>query len=185
MPGRIPDRLEDLNGVTATTPQLNALAGGNSAIVVSSAGSNADRGAALLAAYTAAKSLTPNGATISSTNPAFVLLTAGAVYDITSLEGADAAATIAAYVAHFDNINVRIVGPDGSCSPLIITSYKTPTVVPYPVASICSGVRMAAALSTGGYRQPLKLPGFSAQNFAYRGVTPKRGNGLTDRKSVV
>jgi hypothetical protein len=43
---------------------------------------------------------------------------------------------------------------------------------------------MAAAKSGGGYRQPLKLPGFSGQNFAYRGVTPKRGNGLTTRLSL-
>lgn len=105
-------------GITTDTNEIRigdgATAGGishsnssPSCIVLSATGTALENGAALRNAYAAAAALTPNGAAISSTNPAWVKLEPG-VYNITGGSG------------HMEMVtNVGIIGP-GTASVNII-----------------------------------------------------------------
>lgn len=72
----------------AEDPSLawSSLLASGAAVVVDASGTDTDRGTALLAAYTAAKALTPNGAALSATNRAAVVLPVGKYKLATTLE---------------------------------------------------------------------------------------------------
>lgn len=81
--------------------------GGKACVLVQDSGNNTTNGTNLIAAYAAAKLLTPGGNALSATNPAYVLLMPG-TYDVGACSNSDG--TFPNYGMKLDGEHIYIVG---------------------------------------------------------------------------